>query len=49
MERVQSHTKKMGSVSHRELLIYIKQLGVLPVERVRDDDLDQIIQVMILD
>jgi hypothetical protein len=40
MERVQAYTKKQGSVSHRELLVFMRQLGVLPTERVRDDDLD---------
>ena len=29
--------------------MFIKQQGVLPSERVRDDDLDQIVNVMILD
>ena len=43
MERTVSQLKKKGSLSHRELLVYMRQLGVLPTERVRDDDLDQII------
>ena len=30
MERVEAYTRKQGQVSRKELLVYIKQLGVLP-------------------
>lgn len=40
MERVEAYTRKQGQVSKKELLVYIKQLGVLPGEKIRDDDID---------
>lgn len=49
MERVESYTRKQGQVSKKELLVYIKQLGVLPGEKIRDDDIEQVLQVMLLD
>lgn len=49
MERVLAYTKKQGLVSKKELLIYIKQQGILTSDQIRDDDLQQIIEVMALD
>jgi hypothetical protein len=40
MEKVEAYTRKQGQVSKKELLVYIKQLGVLPGEKIRDDDID---------
>lgn len=49
MERVEAYTRKQGQVSKKELLVFIKQLGVLPGDKIRDDDIDQVLTVMVLD
>ena len=39
MERVEHHVRKMGQATRKELLVYIKQLGVLPGDKLLDDDI----------
>jgi len=39
-DRVESYTRKQGRVSHRELLIFIKQIGIMPADQLRDEDIN---------
>lgn len=41
--------RKQVRVSHRELLVYIKQIGILPADQLRDDDISQIITALLND
>jgi hypothetical protein len=43
MERVEQYTRKQGQASKKELIVYIKQLGVLPGDKIRDEDIDQVL------
>lgn len=49
MEKIEALCRREGLVSRRELYVYIKQLGLLGNEQLRDEDLDQILTVMTLD
>lgn len=42
-DRVEVYAKKNGRVSHKELMVYIKQVGILPSDQLRDEDINQII------
>ena len=48
-ERVAARARQQGRISHREILIYIKQLGELNTDQLRDEDINQIIQSMVFD
>ena len=48
-ERVEARARQQGRISHRELLIHIKQLGELNTDQLRDEDINQIIQSMVFD
>ena len=48
-DRVESHARRQGRVSHRELIVFIKQLGQLSVNELRDEYIDQIIEYMVFD
>lgn len=46
-QRVENHVRAKGTVTHRDLLISMKQSG-LPADMVREEDIDQIITSMVL-
>ena len=44
------YIKKQGTASLKELIVYVKQIGIMPVGReFRNEDIEQIIQVMAFD
>ena len=47
--RVEAYVRVKGPISHRDLLIFIKQMGVLPPDMVRDEDIEQVLTSMVLD
>ena len=47
--RVEVYVRVKGPISHRDLLIFIKQMGVLPPDMVRDEDIEQVLTSMLLD
>ena len=47
-ERVESHARRQGNVSHLELIVFIKQLGIM-TDQLRDEDIEQVIQAMVFD
>ena len=36
-DKVEMHARKEGRISYRELLVYIKQCGMLTTEQLRDE------------
>lgn len=48
-DRVEGYAKKNGRVSHKELMVFIKQIGILPSDSLRDDDINQVIQALVND
>ena len=39
-DRVEGYAKKHGRVGHKELMIFIKQVGILPSDQLRDEDIN---------
>jgi len=48
MSRVEAFVRQRGVVTHRDLLVQMKQSG-LPADLVREEDIEQIITSMVLD
>lgn len=48
-ERVEQYVKKHTRVSHKELLVFIKQIGIMASDQLRDDDINQVIAAMVND
>ena len=38
-DRVEAYTRKHGRVTYKELVVFIKQIGILPGDQLRDEDI----------